>query len=68
MGVMPFGSILAGSVPDRIGVRFTLLLGACCCITGALIFALKLPMRCELLKPVFANMRICETEQPKVST
>ena len=65
MGVMPFGSILAGSVADRIGVQFTMLLGAACCITGALIFALKLPMLCELLRPVFANMGICETEQPK---
>ena len=65
MGIMPFGSILAGSVANRIGVQFTMLLGAACCITGALIFALKLPRLCELLRPVFANMGICETDQPK---
>jgi len=67
MGIMPFGSLLAGSVADRIGVQNTLLLGAACCIAGALIFASKLPMLSELLKPVFANMEICETEQPIVS-
>jgi MFS family permease len=54
MGVMPFGSILAGSVADSIGVRYTLLLGAACCIGGALIFASKLPVLCKLLRPVFA--------------
>ncbi|MGA2400473.1 MAG: MFS transporter [Syntrophobacteraceae bacterium] len=62
MGVMPFGSILAGSVADRIGVQFTLLLGAACCIIGAAFFAVKLPGLCELLRPALANMEICETE------
>jgi len=65
LGVMPFGSILSGSVADRFGVQFTLLLGASCCIVGASIFAAKLPMLCERLKPVFANMGICETEPPE---
>ncbi len=63
MGVMPFGSILAGSVADKIGVQWTLLLGASCCITGALIFAVKLPGLCELLRPVFENFDTCETDR-----
>ena len=54
MGIMPFGSILAGSVANRVGVQFTMLLGASCSITGALIFALELPKLSELLKPVLA--------------
>jgi MFS family permease len=61
MGVMPFGSILAGSVADRIGVQMTLLLGAASCITGALIFTLKLPHLCRLLGPVFADMEAGES-------
>ena len=60
---MPFGSILAGSIADRIGVQFTLLLGAALCVTGAVVFAVKLPMLCELLRPVFANIDVCEAEQ-----
>ncbi len=56
MGVMPFGSLLAGSIASRIGVQSTLLLGAVCCITGASIFAAKLPVLCKLLKPVLADM------------
>jgi MFS family permease len=62
MGVMPFGSILAGSVADRIGVQSTLLLGAAWCIIGASLFALKLPKLCELLRPAFANLDIPETD------
>jgi MFS family permease len=56
LGVMPFGSLLAGSIADKIGVQYTLLIGAVCCMTGASIFAMKLPMLCNLLKPAFANM------------
>jgi MFS family permease len=62
MGVMPFGSLLAGSIAHRFGVQFTLLLGASCCIIGASIFAGKLPMLCKMLKPVFADMGIPETD------
>lgn len=65
MGIMPFGSILAGSVANRIGVQFTLLLGAGLCIIAATIFALKLPMLCKQLKPVMTNVDICETEPQK---
>jgi MFS family permease len=53
MGIMPFGSMLAGAVAARIGVPHTLLLGGTCCITGALVFAVKLPTLVELLRPVF---------------
>jgi len=61
MGVMPFGSILAGSIADVIGVRCTMLLGAACCLAAASIFAAKLPRLCELLRPAFAHVGICET-------
>jgi MFS family permease len=51
MGVMPFGSLLAGGIAGKIGVQNTLLLGAACCIGGALIFASKVPVLVERLKP-----------------
>ena len=63
MGVMPLGSILAGSVADRIGVQLTLLLGAAACIAGAVIFALKLPGLYGQLRPIFASMELCETKR-----
>ncbi|MHC1729111.1 MAG: MFS transporter [Syntrophobacteraceae bacterium] len=60
MGVMPFGSLLAGSAAETIGVRNTLLLGAAFCIAGALIFAARLPMLTELLRPIYARARDCK--------
>lgn len=63
LGTMPFGSLLAGSVAHTLGVPDTLLLGAACCITGAAIFALKLPMLSEMLQPVFTNLDIYEANR-----
>ncbi len=68
LGVMPFGSILAGSVAERIGARATLLLGAASCITGALIFAVKLPGLCQQLRPFFQEPEIRETDPSKSRT
>jgi MFS family permease len=56
MGMMPFGSLLAGAVAGKIGVQHTLLLGATFCIIGALIFASKLRRLRELVRPIYAKM------------
>lgn len=42
MGMAPFGSILAGSIANKIGAPYTLLLSGLGCIFGSLIFARKL--------------------------
>lgn len=55
MGVMPFGSLLAGSAAASIGVRNTLLLGAAFCIAGALLFAARLPLLTRLLCPIYSR-------------
>jgi predicted MFS family arabinose efflux permease len=65
LGVMPFGSILAGAIANRFGVQPTLLMGAACCLIGASIFAARVPRLCEMLRPVFANMETHETVLPK---
>jgi MFS family permease len=65
LGMMPFGSLLAGAVAEKIGVQDTLLLGAALCMVSALVFAARLPRLTEQLRPVFANMAISETERPR---
>jgi MFS family permease len=62
MGMMPFGSLLAGAVAKKIGVQDTLLAGALLFLIGALAFAGKLPRLSELLCPVYAKMGICPSE------
>jgi MFS family permease len=44
MGMVPFGSLLAGSLACKIGAPKTLFVGGLCCIIGAIIFTVKLPL------------------------
>jgi len=58
LGMMPFGSLLAGALAARIGVRITLLLGAACCVLGASVFAANLRRLREMVRPVYVRMGI----------
>ena len=55
MGLSPFGSLLSGSLAERIGAGQTLLWGGFFCIIAAIIFTLQLPrlrkfVRAEYIK------------------
>jgi MFS family permease len=41
MGLTPFGSLLAGSLANKIGAPNTLAIGGACCIFGSFLFAAK---------------------------
>jgi MFS family permease len=58
MGMMPFGSLLAGSLAGIIGAPNTLLIGGLCCILGALLFTRHLPSWREMVRPVYAKKGI----------
>jgi MFS family permease len=58
MGTAPFGSLLAGSVADRIGAPHTLLIGGLGCIAGALWFALSLPALRREVRPIYVRIGI----------
>lgn len=58
MGMMPFGSLLAGSVAGIIGAPTTLLIGGLCCILGALLFARHLPSWRQMVRPVYVQKGI----------
>jgi len=73
MGMAPFGSFGAGSMAGIIGLRETLLLGAACCLVGAVIFSRQLPHIRETVRPIYVRMGIINevaqgletaTEQP----
>jgi len=53
MGMVPFGSFCAGSLAGMIGTRNTLLLGASCCLAGAIVFALYLKKLRKLVRPIY---------------
>jgi MFS family permease len=58
MGTAPFGSLLAGSVADRIGAPHTLMFGGLGCIIGALWFATSLPALRRDVQPIYVKMGI----------
>jgi MFS family permease len=58
LGMVPFGSLLAGSLASKIGAPNTLLLGGICCIIGALLFVRKLPSLREKVRPIYIEKGI----------
>ena len=58
MGMVPFGSLLAGSLATKIGAPHTLMFGGFFCIIGAFIFSLKLPSIREKIRPIYAKKGI----------
>src|SRR6185437_766195 len=57
-GMAPFGSLLAGTVADRIGAPDTLLITGACCMAGAIWFARELPEIRRLLRPIYQELGI----------
>jgi MFS family permease len=58
MGTAPFGSLLAGSVAERIGAPHTLLFGGLGCVAGALWFARSLAALRRDVRPIYVSKGI----------
>lgn len=68
MGTAPFGSLLAGSVAERIGAPYTLLLGGIGCLAGALWFARSLPALRESVRPIYIRKGILPEIETGIQT
>jgi MFS family permease len=62
MGTAPFGSLLAGSLADLIGSPNTILAGGIACVSGAIIFARKLPELRKTIRPIYIKMGVIAPE------
>jgi MFS family permease len=58
MGMVPFGSLLAGGLAGWVGAPNTLLIGGCACVVGAAGFALALPGLRVLVRPIYVDKGI----------
>ena len=58
MGMAPFGSLVAGGLASKIGAPNTLLIGGVCCVLGSFMFAKKLPLLREMIRPIYVKMGI----------
>jgi MFS family permease len=58
MGMVPFGSLLQGSLADKIGASAAVFIGGICCLAGSVFFLLKLQSLRRILRPLYARMGI----------
>jgi len=58
LGLMPFGSLLAGSLAARIGAPATLIWGGIVCVAGSLWFTRELPRLRETVRPIYRTLGI----------
>jgi MFS family permease len=64
MGMVPFGSLLAGSLANNIGAPYTVMIGGIACILGSVMFAKKLPSLRKIARPVYVEKGIISEELP----
>ncbi len=65
MGMVPFGSLLSGTLADTIGVPQTVTFGGVCCIVGSLLFARKLPEMRKMIHPIYIKKGIIPGDMPE---
>ncbi|MGD0572430.1 MAG: MFS transporter [Sedimentisphaerales bacterium] len=58
IGTAPFGSLMAGTLAEKIGVPYTLAIGGSLCVLGAAVFALKLPDMRKNIRPIYVKLGI----------
>ena len=58
MGMMPFGSLLAGFLASRIGAPRTVMLGGLACLLAAAAFARALPALRAQVRPIYVRLGI----------
>lgn len=58
MGMVPLGSLLAGSLAHLLGAPLTLVIGGVCCMAGSAAFMRRLPFLRELVHPIYVRKGI----------
>ncbi len=58
IGVMPFGSLLAGAVASKIGAPQTVMLGGSLCFLNAIWFSLRLEEIRRIVRPIYVELGI----------
>jgi MFS family permease len=64
MGMVPFGSLLAGTLANNIGAPNTVMIGGVACILGSVLFAKKLPSLRRITRPIYVEKGIISEELP----
>jgi MFS family permease len=62
VGMAPFGSLLAGSVANKLGAPIALTINGLCCIAGSIWFATRLKYIRTFMHPIFVDLGILPPE------
>jgi MFS family permease len=65
IGMAPFGSLIAGSVADKIGAPITVLISGFLCTLGAVWFATRLKGLRKLVRPIYVKLGIIQEGSPE---
>lgn len=64
MGMVPFGSLLAGTLGERLGAPHTLMIGGIVCLIGGIIFGIRLSGLREQARPIYQEKGILPEQTP----
>ena len=67
MGMVPFGSLLAGALAHRLGAPATVALGGTACIAAALVFGLRLPALRRDTRQIIAALQVAGGEPEEMT-
>ncbi len=68
LGMVPFGSLLAGTLADHLSAPATVAIGGTACITAALIFGLRLPALHREAGQIIVALQAADGEPPEEIT
>jgi MFS family permease len=68
IGMAPFGSLLAGSLADRVGAPMTVLISGAICAIGSVWFATRLKGLREIVRPIYVSLGIIQEAAPEPRT
>jgi hypothetical protein len=58
MGMVPFGSLLSGTLASHIGAPGAVMISGIACILGSVMFARKLPALRQMARPIYVERGI----------
>jgi len=65
MGMVPFGSLLSGTLASHIGAPGAVMISGIACIIGSVMFARKLPALRQMARPVYIERGIIKEVEPE---
>ncbi len=66
-GMAPFGSLLVGGAASEIGAPNTLMISGLLCILGSILFAKRLPVLREIVRPIYLKMDVLSETTSNIS-